>query len=208
MPTEAILLRPAVRTAEQPARFAARPLSIPDVLLIAARRQHDRRGSFLETWRRSDFAHIGLPDFVQDNEVRSLRRGTLRGLHFQRPPHGQAKLVRALSGAIFDVAVDLRRGSPTFGSWVGATLAAEEATMLFVPRGFAHGYCTLADDTVVAYRCDAAYAPEYEGGLLFSDPLVGIEWPLPPEAMILSEKDRALPGLADLSSPFTNGERP
>lgn len=207
MPTDPGLahVSPLRAAGKAPSRFSVRRLAIPGVLLIEAARHHDPRGTFAETWRRSDFDELGLPDFVQDNEVHSLQCGTMRGLHFQRAPHAQAKLVRPLSGAIFDVAVDLRAGSPSFGIWVGVTLEAGEGQMLFVPRGFAHGYCTLADDTVVAYRCDAYYQPEFEGGLNAFDHAVGIEWPMSSEEMIVSDRDRALPGLGSIGQTVAVG---
>ncbi len=136
-------------------------------------------------------------DFVQDNQAFNARRGTVRGLHFQAAPHPQAKLVRVLKGAIFDVAVDVRQGSPTYGQWAGATLTAEGGEQLFVPRGFAHGYCTLTDDTELFYKVDGLYAPQTEGGLIWNDPDLGIAWPIEGEA-ILSEKDKVLPRLKDM----------
>ena len=136
-------------------------------------------------------------DFVQDNQAFSARRGTVRGLHFQTAPHPQAKLVRVLRGAIFDVAVDIRPGSPTFGRWAGAELTAEGGEQLFVPRGFAHGYCTLTDDTELFYKVDGLYAPQTEGGVLWNDPDLGIDWPITGEA-VLSDRDRTLPRLKDL----------
>jgi len=185
-------------------RHAAIALEIPAVLRVFGRIAADARGYFKEIYRATEFSKLGISAaFVQDNEAMSREAGTLRGLHFQAPPHAQAKLVRVVSGAIFDVAVDLRRGSPTYGRWVGARLDAEGGDQLFVPRGFAHGYCTLEPRTVVAYKCDAYYAAEAEGGVLFSDPAIGIDWPIPADRMILSDKDRALPRLADLESPFT-----
>lgn len=187
------------------ARFASRPLAIPDVRLIETAVHRDGRGTFVETWRRSDFETMGLPEFVQDNHVESSRRGTLRGLHFQRAPHAQAKLVRAVRGAIFDVAVDLRAGSPTFGRWVGATLTAEEGGILFVPRGFAHGYLTLEDDTAVAYRCDAYYHPAADGGLNPFDPAVAIAWPMTRATITVSPRDAALPSLAVIGAPLRAG---
>jgi dTDP-4-dehydrorhamnose 3,5-epimerase len=183
-----------------PARFSARRLAIPDLLVVETVRHRDDRGSFVETWRLSDFTNLGLPEFVQDNHVHSLWRGTLRGLHFQRSPHAQAKLIRPLRGAIFDVAVDLRVGSPTFGTWAGVTLSADDGDMLFVPRGFAHGYCTLEHNTAVAYRCDAYHRPESEGGLNAFDPALGIDWPMPAAEMILSDRDRALPAMGAIGS--------
>jgi dTDP-4-dehydrorhamnose 3,5-epimerase len=174
-------------------RFKATPLAIRDVVLIAARPHADHRGSLTVTYEQSAFRALGLPDFVQDNQVVSARKGTVRGLHFQRPPYGQGKLVRVVRGAIFDVAVDVRAGSSTFGEWVAATLAATDANQLFIPRGFAHGYVTLADDTEVIYKCDAPYAPASEAGIHFADARLCIPWPVSRDAAILSERDGALP---------------
>lgn len=179
-------------------QFKATPLSIPDVILIAPRRFADTRGYFMVTYEAGEFHRLGLPEFVQDNQAHSVRVGTVRGLHFQRPPFEQGKLVRVLKGSAFDVAVDIREGSPTFGEWAAVTLTAESAEQLFVPRGFAHGYCTLEDDTEIAYKCDSVYVPQAEAGFLFSDPTVGVDWPIAPDAAILSVKDRALPSFADL----------
>ena len=175
-------------------------------MLIGQPRFEDVRGYFMVTYETSEFRRLGLPDFVQDNQVWSARSGTVRGLHFQKPPHAQAKLVRVLRGAIFDVAVDIRAGSPTFGQWVSATLSAD-SEQICVPRGFAHGYCTLADDTEVAYRCDAPYVPEAEAGIRFSDPTLDIDWPVAAGAAILSDKDRALSLLKDVA-PFPVGAVP
>jgi dTDP-4-dehydrorhamnose 3,5-epimerase len=173
------------------------PLSIPDVILVAPKRHGDARGWFSETWSREAFAQVGVDcDFVQDNQAYSARRNTIRGLHFQAAPHAQAKLVRVLRGAIQDVAVDVRQGSPTFGRWVAAVLTAEGGEQLFVPRGFAHGYCTLTDDCELAYKVDGAYAPSTEGGLIWNDPDIGIPWQTDGEA-ILSDKDKILPRLRD-----------
>jgi dTDP-4-dehydrorhamnose 3,5-epimerase len=172
-------------------------LGIADVVVVAPQRFSDARGYFAETYRTDEFLRFGITaTFVQDNEAASLRQGTIRGLHFQRGDHAQAKLVRVVAGAIFDVAVDLREGSPTRGRWVGATLSADGGEQLFMPRGFAHGYCTLRDNTVVAYKCDNVYAREHEGGIHFADPAIGIAWPIASEAAIVSDKDRALPLLA------------
>ena len=174
--------------------FTAVPLAIPDVILIKTSRFDDARGHFMETYRVREFLDMGIDaTFVQENEALSTRAGTIRGLHFQRPPHSQAKLVRVLKGAIFDVAVDIREGSPTFGRWVGVRLTAETGEQLFVPHGFAHGYCTLEDDTEIAYKCDNYYAAEgrRRSRLFRSD--VGIDWPLPATEAIVSDKDRALP---------------
>jgi dTDP-4-dehydrorhamnose 3,5-epimerase len=174
------------------------PLSLPDILLITPRRHGDARGWFAETWSQKVFADAGLQtQFVQDNQAFSARKGTLRGLHFQRGPHAQAKLVRALKGAIFDVAVDVRAGSPTYGRWAGATLTAEGGEQLWVPRGFAHAYCTLTDDCEIFYKVDGLYAPQTEGGIIWNDPDIGIPWPID-GAPVLSGKDELLPRLKDM----------
>ncbi len=160
--------------------FASERLSIPDVIVVRVRKFADSRGHFLETFRQSDFAAMGIGcEFVQDNQAFSAQAGTIRGLHFQTPPHAQAKLVRVLRGAVYDAAVDLRQGSPTYGKWCGARLTAEGGEQIFVPRGFAHGYCTLEPDTVVAYKVDAYYAPQSEAGLMWNDPDIGIDWTIP-----------------------------
>jgi dTDP-4-dehydrorhamnose 3,5-epimerase len=174
------------------------PLAIPDVLLITPKRHGDARGWFAETWSEKVMAEAGLiHPFVQDNQAFNAKKGTLRGLHFQKAPHAQGKLVRVLRGAIFDVAVDLRPGSPSRGRWVAATLTATGGGQLFVPRGFAHGYCTLEDDTELLYKVDGQYAPELEGGVIWNDPDLAIAWPFNGEP-VLSDKDRALPRLKDL----------
>ena len=174
------------------------PLTIPEVLLITPKRHGDARGWFSETWSRRSLAEAGVDaDFVQDNQAFNAKKGTLRGLHFQKAPHPQAKLVRVLKGAIYDVAVDVREGSPTYGRWAAAELTAERGEQLFVPRGFAHGYCTLTDDTELFYKVDGLYAPDTEGGLIWNDPDLAIPWPLDADPM-LSDKDKILPRLKDL----------
>ncbi|MEM8615719.1 MAG: dTDP-4-dehydrorhamnose 3,5-epimerase [Pseudomonadota bacterium] len=172
-------------------------------VLLEPRRHGDHRGWFSETWTAKTWREAGLPPvtWVQDNEAFSAKVGTLRGLHFQAPPHAQAKLVRCLSGAIFDVAVDLRNGSPTYGASIEAHLTAERGEQLFIPTGFSHGYQTLTPDCRVAYKVDAPYAPSAEGGLKWDDAALAIEWPLLGGA-ILSERDKVWPGLAELKSPF------
>ncbi len=176
--------------------------ALPDVLLITPHVHHDARGFFLERWNERAFAALGLPAFVQDNHSRSLR-DTLRGLHFQAPPHAQGKLVSALRGRVFDVAVDLRSGSPTYGRWAGATLDGDAPAWLWIPPGFAHGFLVLSDQADVLYKASAGYAPQAEGGLAWDDPEVGIDWPREPGvAPILSAKDAAWPRLAALRSPF------
>jgi len=177
---------------------AITPLALPEVLLITPKRHGDARGWFAETWSERWMETAGLTDaFVQDNQAFNARRGTVRGLHFQRAPHAQGKLVRVLKGAIYDVAVDVRPGSATFGQWVAATLTAEHGEQLFVPRGFAHGYCTLEPDTELFYKVDGKYAVELEGGVAWNDPDLAIAWPLDGEP-VLSEKDQRLPRLKDL----------
>ena len=183
--------------------LAIRPLAIPDVKLITPRRFADTRGHFTETWNAKTWSAAGIDAaFCQDNQSLSTSVGTIRGLHFQRPPHAQAKLVSVLSGHIFDVAVYLRRASPTFGRHVTAELDAESGTQIFVPAGFAHGFCTLAPDTLVSYKVDAHYAPESDAGIFWADEALGIAWPVTPDRAHLSPKDAALPRLKDIASPF------
>jgi dTDP-4-dehydrorhamnose 3,5-epimerase len=175
------------------------PLALPEVLLITPKRHGDARGWFSETWSKATLAKAGIEhDFVQDNQAFSAAQGTVRGLHFQRAPYAQAKLVRVLKGAIYDVAVDIRPGSATYGKWVGAELTAEGGEQLLVPRGFAHGYCTTVPDTELAYKVDNVYAPDAEGGLLWCDPALGIEWPIKPDEAVITARDAALPTLKDL----------
>lgn len=180
---------------------------IPAVKLIRPRRHADARGVFAETYSTRALRMAGLTTiFVQDNHSVSHRKGTVRGLHFQIPPHAQAKLVRVVRGAILDVAVDLRHGSPTFGRHVAAVLTAADWSTLFIPEGFAHGFCTLEDDTEVVYKASAHYAPTHDRGVLWKDPALGIDWPVAEDAAILSEKDRVLPPLAALPPWFPLAE--
>lgn len=180
-----------------------RRFEIDGVVEIRPRRFADERGFFSEVWRQDHLAEAGIDAlFVQDNHSFSNKRGVLRGLHFQVPPAAQDKLVRVSRGAVFDVAVDIRQGSPTFGRWVGATLSAAEWNQLFVPKGFAHGFVTLEDETEVLYKCTAAFAPEYEGSVRFDDPAISIDWPLAVESLILSEKDRSAPLLSAVTTGF------
>ncbi len=180
-----------------------RPLAIPDVKLIVPKLHGDARGYFVETWHRKAFREVGIDaDFCQDNQSHSAPHGTVRGLHFQTPPHAQAKLVSVLRGRIFDVVVDLRKGSATFRRHVGVDLSADEGHLLFVPTGFAHGFATLAPDTTVLYKVDAHYAPLSDAGILWSDPDLGIAWPVVAREAVLSAKDAALPRLRDITSPF------
>lgn len=172
------------------------PLAIADVKMIVGKRLHDGRGHFQETFRQDHYRRLVADvSFVQDNESLSSQAGTVRGLHFQRPPAAQAKLVRVVRGAVFDVAVDLRWGSPTFGRHVAAELDQDTPRALFIPRGFAHGFVTLRPDTIVHYRVDAYYAPEHDTGILWNDPALGIAWPAV-AAPVASPKDLGLPPLA------------
>lgn len=177
--------------------------NIPGVLLLKPRYFHDARGHFIETYSVRAAHAAGLDaEFIQDNQALSRKRGTVRALHFQVPPKAQAKLVRVLRGSAYDVAVDLRAGSPAYGRWVAVTLTAQGGEQLFVPRGFAHGYCTLEDNTEVAYKVDDYYAPECEQGLAWDDPILAIGWLVSPADAVLSDKDRKLPRFADFKSPF------
>jgi dTDP-4-dehydrorhamnose 3,5-epimerase len=172
------------------------------LLVICPKRFEDSRGWFSETWKADHFAKLGLPgSFCQENESWSRSTGTLRGLHFQASPHAQSKLIRCLKGRIFDVVVDIRRGSPSFGKWLGLELAATDGQQLFVPAGFAHGYLTLEDECIVNYKVDLPYAPSHEMGVAWNDPTVGIEWPIA-DSPILSEKDASLPLLGQVHDDF------
>lgn len=183
--------------------FEAREAAIPGPLIVSARRFGDARGFFAETYSRRDFAALGIvEEFVQDNHSLSAAAGVLRGLHFQLPPRAQAKLVRVLRGRIRDVVVDLRHGSASYGRHVTVELSAENGLMLYVPVGFAHGFLTLEPDTEVAYKVSDTYAPEQDRGLAWDDPSLAIDWGIAPEAVILSEKDRRHPRLADLGRVF------
>ncbi|MFB2551226.1 dTDP-4-dehydrorhamnose 3,5-epimerase [Ensifer soli] len=179
-------------------------LAIPEVLLITPKRFGDDRGYFMETFRQSLFAeHAGDLAFVQDNQSLSADRGTVRGLHFQLEPKAQGKLVRCIGGAILDVAVDIRVGSPTYGQHVAAELSEANGCQLWVPPGFAHGFCTLVDNTLVSYKVTDYYSPEHDRGLLWSDPAIGIDWPVSEDKATLSDKDRRQPRLSDLPESFT-----
>jgi dTDP-4-dehydrorhamnose 3,5-epimerase len=188
---------------EEMLMLEVRFLAIPDVKLIRTKRVCDGRGYFSETFRRFALADHGIRcDFLQDNESCSERVGTVRGLHFQRPPFAQTKLIRVLSGAIFDVAVDLRPLSPTFGKHVAIELDSESGEQLLVPSGFAHGFCTLQPRTVVFYKVDQVYAPSHDGGVYWADPELAIDWPVTASKAHLSEKDRKLPTVGQLAPVF------
>lgn len=174
------------------------PLAIPDVILIEPKVIGDSRGFFMEFYREDLFAQNGISlIFIQDNHSRSAK-GVLRGLHYQIEPMAQAKLVRVVQGEVYDVAVDIRKGSKTFGKYVGEILSAENKKMLYVPPGFAHGYCSLRDGTEFMYKCSALYSPSHERGLIWNDPSVSIQWPRLDVSYILSEKDKKYPYLKEL----------
>ena len=176
------------------------PLELPGVVLIEGTRRGDARGFFAETYRSTAFREAGIDrPFVQDNHARSSR-GVLRGLHYQLPPHTQGKLVQVVAGTVYDVAVDLRKGSPTFGRWTGVELSGEDLKLLWVPPGFAHGYVVLSETADLTYKVTAEYAPQLDRGVRWNDPAIGIDWPT--DKPVLSERDLALPMLADAENPF------
>lgn len=176
--------------------------ALPGVLILTPPRFGDARGWFSETWNAARMAEAGLDlAFVQDNHSFSAEKGTLRGLHFQRPPRAQDKLVRCTRGSILDVAVDIRKGSPTYGKWVGVELSAENGQQLLVPKGFLHGFLTLTPDCEVQYKCTDVYAPDCDGAVAWDS--VGIDWGLKGAQPVLSAKDAAAPPLAGFDSPFT-----
>jgi dTDP-4-dehydrorhamnose 3,5-epimerase len=178
-------------------------LAIKDIVLITPKRFGDDRGYFSETYKQSWFsANVASVDFIQDNQSLSRQKGVIRGLHFQRPPMAQGKLVRCLKGSIFDVVVDLRKDSPSYGRWIGTTLTAERGEQLWVPAGFAHGFCTLEPDTEVFYKATEEYSAAHDAGIACDDPALGIVWPVDPAEAILSPRDRTLPKLDQLASVF------
>ena len=176
---------------------------ISGVKLLVLRKHGDHRGFFSEVYNKQVLAEAGIDlDFVQDNHSLSAEKGTVRGLHFQTPPFAQDKLVRVVRGSVFDVAVDLRRNSPTYGKHVSVVLSDKASNQILVPIGFAHGFMTLEPDTEVIYKVSNYYAPDHDKGLLWNDPTLGIAWPLPEPEAILSDKDRRQPRLAELVTPF------
>lgn len=176
--------------------------AIEGVVILEPRCFGDTRGYFMESYTQRTFDRLVRPAaFVQDNESRS-RHGVVRGLHFQLPPHAQSKLVRVIAGRVLDVAVDIRRGSPTFGQHVAVELTGENHRQLFIPRGFAHGFAVLSDEALFQYKCDAYYAPESEGAIAWNDPALAIDWGLAPDEIILSEKDARHPLLAEAPQLF------
>ncbi|RLA85081.1 MAG: dTDP-4-dehydrorhamnose 3,5-epimerase [Deltaproteobacteria bacterium] len=183
--------------------FRFRRLEIPEVVLIEPVVFSDERGFFMEVYKYSEFSAFGITErFLQDNHSRSVK-GVLRGLHYQNPPRAQGKLVRVLQGEIFDVAVDIRRGSPTYGKWVGVRLSSENRFMLYIPPGFAHGFCVLSDYAEVHYKVTDEYSPEHEAGIIWNDPEIGIDWPV--ESPILSERDSRWPRLSEAENRFVYG---
>jgi dTDP-4-dehydrorhamnose 3,5-epimerase len=180
-----------------------RSFEIQGPLLLTPHKHVDARGFFSETFRQDLFdAAAGTVRFVQDNQSYSARRGTLRGLHYQAPPHVQGKLVRVVRGEIFDVVVDIRHGSPSFGRHVGVVLSAETGNQFWAPPGFLHGFCTLVDDTEVLYKASDYYSPECDGAVAFDDPDLGIDWPLTGAELSVSDKDRRAPRLRELQPIF------
>ena len=178
--------------------------ALPGVLILTPARHGDARGFFSESWNRQRMEAAGIDmDFVQDNHSLSEQVGTVRGLHFQAPPHAQAKLVRCGRGLLYDVAVDIRRASPTFGQWVGVELSFENGRQLLIPEGFLHGFVTRAPNTEIIYKCSDYYAPDCDGAVRFDDPSLGIDWGISPDQAVLSGKDAAAPMMADFTSPFS-----
>ena len=178
-------------------------LPLKGLVLVTPTKFADSRGYFVESYNKKTFDAAGLVfDFVQDNQSLSTRRGTIRGIHLQRAPEPQAKLVRVLAGSVFDVAVDLRQGSATYGQWCGATLTASGGEQLLIPVGFGHAFCTLEDETLVAYKVDGFYNKAAEGGLRWDDPDLAITWPVPIADVHVSDKDAVLPFLRDLTAPI------
>jgi len=193
-----------VLVAARPFFLEIEPTLLAGVLILTPRIFRDARGSFCESWSRATLTRLGLAlDFVQDNQSLSLVAGTVRGLHYQAPPHAQDKLVRVGHGAILDVAVDVRTGSPDFGKWVGVELSAENGRQLLIPKGFLHGFVTRAPDTLVLYKTTDVYAPDCDGTVHFADPDLAIDWGITPDQAVLSDKDAKAPRLADWTNPFT-----
>lgn len=180
--------------------FQFQQLAIPEIVLITTQQWKDPRGFFMETYKASAFTESTIPTvFVQDNCAYSTH-GVLRGLHYQQEPNAQGKLVMALRGEIFDVAVDIRQGSNTYGKWVGQTLSERNCALLYIPPGFAHGYCVLSQEAFITYKVTEEYAPQAERGILWNDPDIDIEWPLPEP--LVSEKDAGLPHLKNADNNF------
>lgn len=171
---------------------------IPEVIIVHTKPLSDARGEFAEVYKKSEFEAAGISDaFVQTNYSKS-KKGVLRGMHYQAAPAAQAKLVRIISGSVFDVAIDIRKDSPTFGKWVGVTLSAQEKNMLYIPEGFAHGFCVLEDDTEMVYNCSREYSPEHERGIIWNDPQIGIAWPI--DNPLLADRDAQYPSIDTITT--------
>jgi dTDP-4-dehydrorhamnose 3,5-epimerase len=180
--------------------FVFKKLDIPEIVLIEAKSFSDSRGFFLESFKESIFSKNGIDTkFVQDNFSHSVK-GVLRGLHYQKNPKAQAKLVITLRGEIFDVAIDIRKGSPTYGKWIGEILSAKNHKLLYIPEGFAHGFCVLSNEADVLYKVNQEYSPDHENGILWNDPTINITWPI--DKPVLLEKDLCLPTLKDADNNF------
>jgi len=185
--------------------FKFTKLSIPEVVLIEPQVFGDERGYFCETYKYSEFEKAGIHlEFVQTNHSKS-KKGVLRGLHFQNDPNAQGKLVRSIAGDIYDVAVDIRKGSPTYGQWIGEILSAENKKMLYVPVGFAHGFCVLSEEAEMLYKCTAEYTPESESGIIWNDPTINIDWPV--KEPMIADKDQQLKILAETENNFIYHEK-
>ncbi len=178
---------------------------LKDVWLIQPQVYNDKRGFFMESYSKKDFTEHGInTEFIQDNHSKSTEKYTLRGLHFQRPPYAQTKLTRVIRGAVIDVVVDIRKGSPSYGQWQSFELSEKNQLLLYIPRGFAHGFCTIKENTEFIYKVDNYYAPEYDSGIIWNDSDLNIDWPT--NNPLLSEKDRMLPSYKSINSPFNYKE--
>lgn len=186
--------------------FKFKRLEIPEIVLIEPKIFPDGRGFFIEIYKHSDFADFGIKErFVQDNYSKSTQKGVLRGLHYQIPPFSQGKIIQVISGEIFDVAVDIRVSSPNYGKWIGVNLSSENRKMLYIPSGFAHGFCTLTEITEVIYKCTNIYSPQHERGVIWNDDTLKIDWPV--ENPILSEKDLVYPSFDNIEKSFIYNEK-
>jgi dTDP-4-dehydrorhamnose 3,5-epimerase len=184
-----------------------RTTKLEGVLIVQPRRFNDARGYFTEVFNQRAFRDVGIETvFVQDNQSCSLKRGTVRGLHFQNPPATQAKLVRVVRGCVYDVVLDLRAGSPTYGEWVAERLSADDGKQIYVPHGFAHGFCTLEDNSEVVYKVDTYYAPAHDDGIIWNDSTLNIPWPVGSDAATLSDKDKKLGTFAEFVPAFQYGQ--
>ena len=184
-------------------KFIRSNIILPEIKVFQTLRHEDSRGFFSEIFNKQALNELGVkPEYVQDNQSLSTAVNTIRGLHFQAPPFEQGKLVRCVQGKIFDVAVDIRKESPTFGKWVGYEISADNGYQVYIPAGFAHGFLTLEEDTEINYKCTNYYSKVSEGSIVWDDPNIGIKWPVDNKKIILSEKDNDAPFLKDISTPF------